>query len=363
MRRRRGKVNRWVIASLALLALILFYSELKTARFVKARLYSEKLLAAQLSAQAFSIIKNYRVTKLELPIDSVNDPNGTGLIGLQYSPITYGRSDLSDALTVTNPNFSAALIELLVRAGVRANDTVAINWDGTYPALNVQVLAAVRTLRLTPVIVTAQSAGMWGANWPGFTWLELERLLRDAGIWDYTTVLATVGGEADDGRGISPEGRSILRHIADSLSVPLLSSESLIQAINNRMEVFRRCRLLIAVGLPVTNSGDPLLKLPTRIFSDRHTKAGSGIVAEFIKSGRRVIHIAKPTRIALDYRLPVAPEPLPEIGRGRLFFERRYSVGLAIVFWVILIVLLIFVVRYDIEFYLGVKSEEEQEAV
>ncbi len=36
--------------------------------------------------------------------------------------------------------------------------------------------------------------------------------------------------------------------------------------------------------------------------------------------------------VAVDYRLPVAPVPLPELGHGRLFFERRYSVPLAALF-------------------------------
>lgn len=363
MRRRRGKVNRWVITSLAILALVLFSIELTTARSVRTRFYEEKLQAAKLSVRAFEIIKKYRISTLELPIDTVNDPNVTGLIGFQYSPLTYGRSDLSDALTVTNPNFSAALVEMLVRAGVKKNDTVGINWDGTYPALNVHVLSAIKSLQLKPVIVTAQSAGMWGANVPGFTWLELERQLRDAGVWEYTTALATMGGEADDGRGLSPEGRSMLMHIAESLSIPLLIPESLKAAIVLRREIFRRCRVLIAVGLPVTNSGDPLLRLTSRIFSDRHTKAGSGIIAEFLRMGRRVIHIAKPSRIALDYRLPVAPEPLPEIGRGRLFYERRYSIAGAALFAAVLVLVLFFVVRYEVEYYFGVKSEEEQEAV
>jgi poly-gamma-glutamate system protein len=204
---------------------------------------------------------------------------------------------------------------------------------------------------------------MWGANGPGFTWLEIERQLNRAGLWDYQTVLATLGGETDDGRGLPPEGRTVLSAVSESLKVPLFIPESLSEAVLRRNEIFRRCRVLVAAGLPVTNSGDPLLRLPTRIFTDRHSRAGTGLIAQFINSGRPVIHIAKPSRTALDYRLPVAPVPLPEIGRGRLFYERRYSVELALIFALILIGLLFFIVRYDVESYFGVKSEEDGEAV
>ncbi len=363
MRRRQGKVNRWVITVLAVIALLFFFVESGSVHSVRSRLYEEKVNAARVSARAFEIMRNYRQTNIDLPIDSVNDPNGTGLIGLQFSKVTYGRSDLSDALTTTNPNFSAALIEMLYRAGVRSGDTVAVNWDGTYPALNIQILAVAKTLGLFPLIVSAQSSGMWGANYPGFTWLEIEKVLSDSGLWNFRSALATLGGEADDGRGISPEGRELLLNIAESLKVPIFIAESIAEGVAKRMELFSRCKALVAVGLPVTNSGDPLLRLPSRIFTDRHTRAGNGLIAQFLNSRRPVIHIAKPSRVALDYRLPVAPIPLPAIGKGRLYYERRYSVPLAITFSLIIIILLFLIVRYDIEYYFGVRSQEEGNAV
>ncbi|MGQ9707531.1 MAG: poly-gamma-glutamate system protein, partial [bacterium] len=294
----------------------------------------------------------------------VNDPNGTGLIGLQFSPVTYGRSDLSDALTTTNPNFSAALVEMLYRLRIGPGDTIGINWDGTFPALNIQILAVCKTLGLYPVIVTAQSAGMWGANYPGFTWLELERLLVDSELWGFSSRFVTMGGEDDNGRGLPPEGRAIFMQKADSVRVPLLACESLSEAVGKRLEIFSRCRVLIATGLPVVNSGDPLLRLPSRVYTGRHRKAGAGLITQFLNKGKAVIHIAKPSRVALDYRLPVAPVPAPEIGKGRLFFERRYSVLLALVFAMVILILLALVVRYDVEYHFGVKSsEEEREAV
>lgn len=363
MRRRQGKVNRWVITVLAIIALLFFFVESRSVHSVRSRLYEQKVNAAQLSAKAFEIVRNYRQNNLDFPIDSVNDPNGTGLIGLQFSKVTYGRSDLSDALTTTNPNFSAALIEMLYRAGIRSGDTVAVNWDGTYPACNIQVLAVAKTLGLVPVIVTAQSAGMWGANYQGFTWLEIEQILRDSGLWNFRSALATLGGEADDGMGISPEGRELLLNIAELLGVPIFIPESISEGVAKRMELFSRCKYLVAVGLPVTNSGDPMLRLPSRIFTDRHIRAGDGLVAQFLKNGRPVIHIAKPSRVALDYRLPVAPIPLPVVGKGRLYYERRYSVPLAIIFSLIIIILLFLIVRYDIEYYFGVKSQDQGNAV
>ncbi len=353
-----------MLVTLAVVCLILFFIESKSVHTVKSRFYDQKLSAAQLSTKAFTTVKNHRLNVIGLSIDTVNDPNATGLIGLQFSSLTYARSDLSSALTTTNPNFSAAIIEMLNSLGIKPGDTVGINWDGTFPALNIQLLAVCKVLGLEPVIVTAQSSGMWGANYPGYTWLEIERLLLKSGLWHFHSRFATLGGEDDNGRGLPPEGRDFLIKLADSLKVPLLFSDSLLQAVENRLNLFRNCRVLISAGLPVTNSGNPILRLPSKIYTNRHTKAGNGLIAQCISTGKPVIHIANPSKIALDYRLPVAPVPLPEIGRGRLFFERRYSVRLAMVLVVFIVLLLVIVVRYDVEYYWGTKKErEENEAV
>jgi poly-gamma-glutamate system protein len=173
----------------------------------------------------------------------------------------------------------------------------------------------------------------------------------------------TLGGEDDNGRGLPPEARDVLSQIADSFGVRLFTSESIAQAVSKRVEAFAGCRVLITVGLPVTNSGDPLVRLQSKIYLDRHAKAGNALVARFIATGRPAVNIAKPSRIALDYRLPVAPVPQPEIGKGRLFYERRYSVPLALVSAFIIIILLVLVVRYDVEYYFGVRTEDEKAAV
>lgn len=363
MRRRRGKINRWVIFVLALIALLFYFIESRTKRTVPSRWYETKIAAARLSAKAFEVVRNYRLNELHLPIDSVNDPNLTGLVGVQFSQITYGRTDLSDALTTTNPNFSAALIEMFYKAGAKAGDTIAINWDGTYPALNIQILAVAKTLGLIPVIVTDQSAGMWGANYPGWTWLEIEQVLRQAGLWDFSSVLATRGGETDDGRGFSPEGRMILDSVAKLTGVPLFVPESLSEAVAKRAAIFERCRLLVAVGQASSNSGDPLVRLPSRVITERIAKAGTGIVAEFLNRRLPVIHIGSPRRVASDYRLPIAPVPLGEIGKGRLFYEARYSVVGALLLAIVLFGLLFLVVRYEVEYYFGVRGEDDGEAV
>jgi poly-gamma-glutamate system protein len=364
VRRRQGKVNRWVLVALAGVSVLFFIAVSRSVRPVRSRLYDTKLASARLAAQALSVMKDYR-QQLGIPIDSVNDPSGTGLVGLQYSQTTYGRSDLSDALTTTNPNFAAALVEMLHRAGVRPGDSIGVSWDGTYPALNIELLAVARTMNLRPAIVSAQSAGSWGANYPGLAWLDIERVLLRAGLWNYRSAWATLGGENDAGRGLSPEGRAILAAAAESSGVPVVMPASLADGIDRRAGAFRGVRALVSIGRSVADVGDPKARVPSRVLAGRLArKDKDGAIRAMLEQGIPVVRIGNPSQVAIDFHLPVAPGRVPEIGKGRLYFERRYSVVLSAIASLILLALLGLVVRYNVEWCFGVREENgEKEAV
>jgi len=363
MRRRHGRVDIRVMIVLAVVSLALFAIVNRSSRRYRTRMYDEKLAAAKLSEEAFGAVRDYRLS-LGLAIDSVSDPNLTGLVGMQFTQLTWGRADLSDALTTVNPNFSAALVELLLEAGMKKGDKLGISWDGTFPALNIQLLAVCRAMELEPVIITALSSGTWGANLPGFTWLDVETFLANRGLWNYRTRYATLGGVADAGRGLSMMGREFLAAAAESAGVELKRPATLDEAVQLRTAAYRGVHAVVSGGRVAADMGDPLARVPSRVI----TRAGpridtTGTIRALLESGIPVIFLGNPTRVALDYRLPVAPLPVPETGKGRLFFERRYSVWLAAVFAVVLMALLWLVVRYDIESYLGVRKPNDKEAV
>lgn len=357
-------MNRWVLVTLAVLALVFYCVLNQTVHRVRSRQYDAKVASAQLAQRAMDALRQYR-DSLGVPIDSVSDPNGTGLIGMHSSPVTWIRSDLSDALTSTNPNMAAAIVEVCRQTGLRTGDSVAVSWDGSYPALNVVILAVLHTLGLVPRIVTAQSSGAWGANYPGFTWLDMESVLCRTGFWNYRSLIATAGAETDDGRGLPPEGRDVLAQTAATNGVRFLVPESLRQGVLERLAVYRGCRALFAVGNVAANSGDPMARLPSGVVRHRTRRVpATGLVGEMLDGRVPVVSISDPSAVAASWRLPVAPVPLPRVGEGRLFVERRYSVALASLFSLMLMATLVLVVRYDVESCLGLGSaEENKEAV
>ena len=176
----------------------------------------EKNAAMELMQRSAEAIKKEK-QRLGIPIDRRLDPNETGLIGDEYTDITTTLGSLAAKRTSTNPAFAAVIVDMLDRAGVRPGDQVAINFSGSFPALNIAVLSAVRVLNLHPAIISSEGASMYGANHPDLTWLDMERVLAEIGLLPYRSIAASLGGIAGaqgglDGTGIEVGRRAILRN-------------------------------------------------------------------------------------------------------------------------------------------------------
>jgi poly-gamma-glutamate system protein len=357
MKRRTGKVLQWELVALALIAVGLFAVLVSSTRVAKAQDYDARLRAATLSQDAFRAIRAAR-SQAGLAIDEINDPNRTGLVGSQYSLITSGRGDLSGALTATNPNFAAVVLAVLRKAGLHRNDVVAVGLSGSLPALNIEVLAACEVLGLRPMVISTASSGMWGANDPRFTWLDMEAVLSRTGVLPVHSVAASLGGEGDNGLGLSPAGRAWLDSALTRNQVPLLVGADLADAVAQRMAAYRRAaqgeriRAFIAVGNSAANQGIFGRPLPTGLVNRRPADLpGPSVVRAMAEQGARVINLTDVARLAYRYKFPVAPVPLPALAKGRMFAERKYSVNLAIAFTVLIVILLFGVIELDVDYY------------
>jgi len=366
MKLRQGKVGKSVLIAFALFCIILFIIEVGSVRKKKSRLYEEKIAAAKTCEEAFEFIKATRKS-LNIPIDEINDPNQTGLIGYQYSPITSGRSDLQSKLTSTNPNFAALFVELFYQVGVRKGKSIAIGWNGSYPALNIALLSAVKALDLKPIIITSVTSSTWGANDPRFTWLDMEKKVEQKGILPYQSVAASLGGEDDNGQGLSPAGRALLDSAIRHNHVAKIDAANLNDQIDKRFNIYQqeggnqKPAAFVNIDHSVANVGDIRVTTSTGILSRRNNKViEPSVIAKMLAKRVPVINILDVNRLAERYSLPIAPSPLPNVGKGKLFVEPRYSVYLAIVMVILIIVILFFVIRYDLEFYLLSKEKQKE---
>jgi poly-gamma-glutamate system protein len=346
----RAKSNI-VLSVLSLLALLALIAVENGKIDVKQNWYDEKLEAARLSQTAADCLKNYRLEN-GVFIDAINDPNQTALIGQEYTLVTTDRGYIDAKLSSTNPNFAALIVQFLKEAGVEEKDNVAVALTGSFPGLNIAVMAAIETLNLKPIIITSVGSSNFGANDPYFTWLDMEKVLYESNVFRHKSVAASIGGGFDEGRGLSPQGRDLIIQAIERNKIDFIREKHLEKSITRRMEIYEEhskgqpIKAFINVGGGIASLGNTVNgqlippglneNLPVRNFPVR------GVIIEMGKAEIPIIHIMNIKQLLAKYGLPYSPVPMPEPGEGGIFVHRQYNLiitAIATLFLVIVIVL------------------------
>lgn len=336
----------WVLAILSLVALAGLYLVETQKNDVKRKWYVEKLEASKIAKQAADLLKEHRLQN-SVFIDVVNDPNRTTLIGQDITPITTDQGNIDAKLTSTNPNFAAVVVDMLKEADLKENDVVAVSYTGSFPALNIAVHAAIQTLKLKPIIITSVGASNWGANDPYFTWLDMEKYLYDAKLFKYKSVAASMGGGLDKGRGLSPEGRNLIKAAVDRAGIEFINEEYLENSIQKRLDIYKShskkpIKLFINVGGGIASVGSienyqfiPSGYSPPLTIKNFPIK---GVLIRMSEENIPFIHLLNITQLAEKYGLPLSPTPLPVPGEGEIFVQRQYNLTLTVITAFILVV-------------------------
>lgn len=283
----------------------------------------EKRAASALMQRAMQIVKAEKI-RLEMPIDRVLDPGETGMIGVAFNDLTTTRGSLPSKRTSTDPAFAAVAVQMLKQVGVGDGDPVAVSFSGSFPALNIAVLSAIKVLNLQPVIISSEGASMYGANQAEMTWLDMERVLAAAGLFPYRSCAASLGGIVETGGGLDETGIALGLQAIRRNGIPLLVEESgkeLAADIEKRMALYARFleggkpAAFINVGGSATSlGGGPgvhklvpgLLKvIPAARNPDR------GVIVRMAERGIPVIHLLGIRSIAAQYGIPFDAPPLP----------------------------------------------------
>jgi len=299
------------------------------------------LAAASEAANAFEAVREQRLAE-GAEFDLVNDPAGTGLVGPRSSPLTSMEGELEAKLTALNPNWAAVMVQYLRQIGLQQGDPVAVSISGSLPGMNLCLLAALNVMQLDPVIITSVSASAWGASDPNFSWLDVESLLQEKGIFPFRSDAATLGGSNDMGRGISPEGRRLGMEAIERNGLALLASENLEDAIARRDAFFTeptpggRSKAYVSVGGEVVNLGNRLYEdfLPAGVLYEPSLTEFSpkGNMILMLERGVPAVDFRNIQDLAREVGLPVAPDYLPEPGEGQFFAKTSYNFSLAVLF-------------------------------
>src|SRR2546425_687076 len=362
MRMTEGKPSNVSLIGLTLFAIIIFVLAEKTAQPERQPYYDKKLQAAKTALLAAQAVKEYSRT-LGIPIDVQNDPYRTGLIGQERTPITSDRGVVSAKILATNPNYAAAFVDMLLKTKMKKGSVVAAGMTGSLPGWNIAFLAACDALELTPIIISSVGASDWGANLPSLTWLDMERVLNERGILQLKSVAASIGGPSDNGRGLSPEGRDLIKAAIDRNHVKFIDEPTLQASINKRMELYGSaangkpiaCYVNIGGGSASIGGAANARLIPPGLTQHLAVKnfPMRGAINLFAEQGLPVINLLEVEKVALKYNLPVeVTDKAPELGEGSLFFKDRYSVSSTIILTVILGVVVFAVIRIDVKHYL-----------
>ncbi|MBP2625845.1 MAG: hypothetical protein H6Q68_556 [Firmicutes bacterium] len=267
---------------------------------------------------------------------------GPMLIGEEYTPITTTLGAHDAKILSTNPDFAAVAVDMLHSAGVHAGDNVAVNMSSSFPALNIAVIAAIDAIGAKPVIVSSVGASTWGANRPDFTWLDMEKMLIDEGVWSWRSSAVGRGGGEDQGNGLTAEGLAMIDVAIERSGVPLIGGSTLADAIQRRIELYKTKnngslpKVLVNVGGSHVIFGehghDALLRQGlTQGYQPYHPITG-GLAAEFINSNRGVIHFININRLAAHYDIHSG-----EVGHSRVFWSIRVPLYLRVMIavWII----------------------------
>ncbi len=340
---------------LLFVAIVLFVWSYNSRIFIKEKYFEEKVASAKLMQKAETVIREFRNNQ-GIFIDELNDPNKTALIGEKQTMITTDRGSLEAKLTTLNPNFAAVIVDLFKKAKLKSGDLVAVSCTGSMPALNIAVMSAAKVLNLDLVMICSVGASMFGATDPDFTWLDMESLLYNKGIFPYKTIAASIGGGRDLGRGLSKLGRDLIIEAIERNNVELVKENSLEKNVQKKMKLFtnysdKDIKLYVNIGGGLSSIGNAenkkLLGPGLNKYVSTKNIPIKGTLFLFAEMGIPIIHILDVIKIAEKYDIPIAPVPLPEPGIGKIFVEELHNVHITSISLGIMMILVIIVILFD----------------
>ncbi len=268
-----------------------------------------------------------------LTLDEKNDPNRTGLIGIEYSFLTTTKGDLEAKRTTTNPGFAAVVVFLLKEAGVKRGDSVAVGASSSFPALIVAVMSAAKAMNLDLLMISSLGASQWGANNPDFHWLDMLNCLLESGVFDSWPIGLSLGGEKDRGEDMSPEGNVFLSEEISTTGIPFIQEPDLRANVEARMRLYEKhaaqnpIKAFINIGGSWANMGTDaeILKLkPGRAgIGQLPVLENRGIIYEMASRNIPVIHLLFIRGLIEKYGLSWDPVPLPVPGKEKIFQRPR----------------------------------------
>ncbi len=352
-----GKISWKIHLVIALISVIGIFSVETFKLKIKTPYYNQKVKAARIMKTAMDVLKEYRIKNI-MPIDTEIDPTNSGMIGTLMSPITSNTGFLPAKQTTINPNWAAVIVDMLIKANVKENDVIAVAFSGSFPLMNLAVLSACESMNVKVVSISSLAGSTWGANIPGFSWLDMENVLFENRIIKQKSVAASLGGSRDRALGITKEGRDILKNTIQKYNLVFIDEKEEKNNIDRRIEIYKsfakdvNISAFINVGggtISVGSSvGKKLFKPGVTLHPSHQALSIDSIMSRFGKEGVPIINITAIEQLAMKYKFPITPTSIPAAGEGDFFSKNEYNKKLVLGLLLLIIFMLVVFIKMDI---------------
>ena len=170
--------------------------------------------------------------------DQVRDPDSTGIIGVEFTPLTTTVGYPESKILSTKKGWAGWLVRDLASRDLWQGAKVAVSFSGSFPALNLAVLVALQEIGANVKGVCSVGSSSWGANEVGLSWPEMERLLREQGVLKVGCSAVTIGGSGDRGGEWQGYAMDLALQAVKRSRLPLLKPRHLRDAVKKRAQLY-----------------------------------------------------------------------------------------------------------------------------
>jgi poly-gamma-glutamate system protein len=232
--------------------------------------------------------------------------------------------------TTADPDMAALVVQMLTEAGVRSGDTVGAGFSGSFPALDLAVLAACEAMEVRCVYIASVGASTYGANQPEMTLPDMVcRLYRD-GLLQTAPALVTPGGEDDCGLDMNQELLTAILERIRGCGVEVMEEPDFAANLERRMALYEQegpITCFIGVGGNLSTSGLGESQVDWGVIQPNTIQSvdeQSGLLQRYNALGMPVIHLLNIKRLVADYQLPYDPQRKSVPGESAIYYETVY---------------------------------------
>ncbi|APC96208.1 poly-gamma-glutamate system protein [Francisella frigiditurris] len=355
---------------------------------------TQKLEAANIAFNAFKTTQREFLSK-GYYCSKVGDVSCTGLIGESMTEITTDSGDLYAKRSSVNPNIAALFVSWLTQLDLKEGDVVAVQETGSYPALDIAMLSAIKALKLKPIIIFSVGSSQFGANRPDFTWPDIYKNLVKNGVFDYDILGITLGGSRDTGYGMSPAAilklnDAVKRNGYKLINVPYKDSTN--RSIKTRMELYKKAigddkikayinvgGNMASIGLKQIDTNKNTIESNDKKDDEKETKKFvrissfppgitkklpieyknvNSVAVNYLKEGIAVVNIRDiNSSIVEKYGITYNPTTMTPPGQGAIFAQKKYNTTLAAILLIIDIILITVVAILSRRYLISYKTK------